>query len=200
MVMTQQLYLFVFVLVFFFIVFVVRSWLLWKNTGINPTTFGRSDDAHGFNGKLMKIISVFEIGMIALYAFKTDWYTYLLPFWYLEHSILNMIGWGLLHISLLWIFIAQLQMANSWRIGIDYENNTELVKNGLFSISRNPIFFGILIEDLGLFLVIPNALSLLIICLSWYAIQVQVRLEEAHLKQTQGTDYEQYSKRVRRWI
>ena len=148
----------------------------------------------------MKIISVFEIGMIALYAFKTDWYNYLLPFWYLEHSILNMIGWGLLHISLLWIFIAQLQMANSWRIGIDYENNTELVKNGLFSISRNPIFFGILIADLGLFLVIPNALSLLIICLSWYAIQVQVRLEEAHLKQTQGTDYELYCKRVRRWI
>ena len=44
--MTTQLYLFIFFLVFFLIVFVIRSYLLWKNTGINPITFDRSDDAH----------------------------------------------------------------------------------------------------------------------------------------------------------
>ena len=111
-----------------------------------------------------------------------------------------MIGWGLLHGSLIWIFIAQLQMSDSWRIGIDQENETELVSKGLFSISRNPIFFGIIIADLGLFLVIPNAFTLLISVLSIYAVQVQVRLEEVFLAQVHGEEYAQYCKQVRRWI
>ena len=45
-------------------------------------------------------------------------------------------------------------MSNNWRIGIDEENNTELVTIGIFSISRNPIFFGMIISVFGLFLII----------------------------------------------
>ena len=198
--MTGQTYLLIFFLIFFLIVFVIRLYLLWKSSGINPLTFDNSDDAHGFNGKVFKIISYFELAIVAVKAIKNDWYQYYLPFWYLEHPVLEMIGWGLLHGSLIWIFIAQLQMSDSWRIGIDQENETELVSKGLFSISRNPIFFGIIIADLGLFLVIPNAFTLLISVLSIYAVQVQVRLEEVFLAQVHGEEYAQYCKQVRRWI
>lgn len=198
--MTSQLYLFLFMLVFFLIVFVYRSYLLWKNTGINPITFDASDDAHGFNGKLFKFISILEIVIIGIYSFGGDWYEYLLPFWYLESPYLRILGWVLLHGSLFWIFIAQLHMANSWRIGIDDENKTELITNGLFSVSRNPIFLGILVADLGLFFVIPNAFTLLIGILSFSTIQTQVRLEEVFLKQQHAKDYDDYCKRVRRWI
>lgn len=198
--MTSQTYLLLFFLVFFLIVFVIRSFLLWKSSGINPLTFDNSDDVHGFNGKVYKFISFFELVIVAINAIKNDWYQYYLPFWYLEHPVLEMIGWGLLHGSLIWIFIAQLQMSDSWRIGIDEKHETQLVSKGLFSISRNPIFFGIIIADLGLFLVIPNAFTLLISVLSIYAVQVQVRLEEAFLAQVHGEEYKQYCKQVRRWI
>lgn len=198
--MTRQTYLLIFFIVFFLIVFVIRSFLLWKNSGINPLTFDNSDDAHGFNGKVFKFISYFELVIVAVNAIKNDWYQYYLPFWYLEHPVLEMIGWGLLHGSLTWIFIAQLQMSDSWRIGIDEKNETALVSKGLFSISRNPIFFGIIVADLGLFLVIPNAFTLLIAVLSTYAVQIQVRLEESFLEQAHGEEYTQYCKQVRRWI
>ncbi len=46
--------LFIYFLVYFLLVFVIRSLLLWKNTGINPITFSKKDDAHGFNGKVFK--------------------------------------------------------------------------------------------------------------------------------------------------
>ena len=91
-------------------------------------------------------------------------------------------------------------MANSWRIGIDEKNKTKLVTKGLFSISRNPIFLGIMIANIGLFLVIPNAFTLLIISLSTISINIQVRLEEAFLKQEFENQYLEYSKKVRRWI
>ena len=198
--MSVQLYVFLFMLVFYLIVFVIRSYLLWRQTGINPMTFEASDDAHSFNGKLFKFIALLEIIVVLVYSFGGHWYQYMLPFWYLEKPSLGIMGWILLHVSLVWIFIAQLQMAQSWRIGIDYQRKTKLVTHGLFSVSRNPIFLGILFADLGLFLVIPNAFTLLIAVWSYSVIQTQVRLEETHLRSTHGEEYEKYLERVRRWL
>ena len=44
------------------------------------------------------------------------------------------------------------QMGKSWRIGIDTENKTDLVEKGLFTVSRNPIFFGMRMALFGFFL------------------------------------------------
>ena len=192
--------LFVYFIVYFLLVFVLRSVLLWKKTGINPLTFDKKDDAHGFNGKVFKTISLIELIVVGVYAFKHEWYEYLLPFWYMENPTSQKIGWSLLFISLVWVWISQSQMAESWRIGIDEKNKSELVTKGLFSISRNPIFFGIMIANIGLFLVIPNAFTLLIISLSTISINTQIRLEEEFLKREFGQQYIEYCKKVRRWI
>ena len=163
-------------------------------------TFNKSDDAHGYNGKVFTVISILEFVVVGIYAFKNEWYEYLLPFWYLEHSTMVKIGWVLLIVSLILVFIAQSQMADSWRIGIDEKNKTKLVTNGMFSISRNPIFLGIMIANVGLFFIIPNAFTLLIICLSTISINTQVRLEEEHLKNEFGDEYKAYLSNVKRWI
>ncbi|SNR69318.1 methyltransferase family protein [Lutibacter flavus] len=194
------MYLFMYLIVYFLLVFVLRSLLLWKKTGINPLTFNKTDDAHGYNGKIFSIISFLELIVVSIYAFKIEWYKYLLPFWYLENDTLSKVGWGFLIISLIVVWIAQSQMANSWRIGIDEKNKTILITKGLFSISRNPIFLGIIIANIGLFLLIPNAFTLLVISLSTTSINTQIRLEEAFLKREFENEYLEYLKKVRRWI
>lgn len=194
------MYLFIYLIIYFLLVFVMRSILLWKKTGINPLTFNKADDAHGFNGKVFAFISLVELIVVAIYAFKEKWYEYLLPFWYLESSVLVKTGWGLLLISLILVWFAQGQMANSWRIGIDEAHKTQLITHGMFSFSRNPIFLGIMIANMGLFLVIPNAFTLLIVSLSTVSINTQIRLEETFLKKEFGELYEEYLKKVRRWL
>jgi protein-S-isoprenylcysteine O-methyltransferase Ste14 len=57
-----------------------------------------------------------------------------------------------------------------------------------------------MIANMGLFLVIPNAFTLLIISLSTISINTQIRLEEEFLKREFGKDYFEYAKKVRRWI
>ena len=198
--MRTEIYLFLFLLVYFFFVFFLRSYLLWKRTGVNPLTFNKTDDAHGYNGKVFTFISLLEFVVVFIYAFKSDWYQYLLPFWYLEHDYLKYIGWGLLVLSLILVWVAQSQMANSWRIGIDEKNKTELVTTGLFSFSRNPIFLGVMIANIGLLLIIPNAFTLLIVSLSTISINTQIRLEETFLKTSHGQAYEEYLGKVRRWF
>lgn len=192
--------LFIYLIIYFLFVFVIRSVLLWKKTGINPLTFTKSDDAHGFNGKVFTIISYLELIIVGIYAFKNEWYEYLLPFWYLENEVVIKVGWAFLFLSLVVVWIAQTQMANSWRIGIDEKNKTKLVTSGFFSISRNPIFLGIMIANVGLFMVIPNAFTLLIISLSTISINTQIRLEEEFLQRQFGNEYVEYMEKVRRWI
>jgi len=194
------MFLFIFVIIYFLFVFVIRSVWLKIKTGVNPLTFNKKDDAHGYNGKVFTVIFFLEIIVVGIYAFKIEWYKYLLPFWYLENQTLSKVGWGFLIISLIVVWIAQSQMANSWRIGIDEENKVKLVTKRLFSISRNPIFLGIMIANIGLFLVIPNAFTLMIISLSTISINTQIRLEEEYLKREFGNDYLKYVKKVRRWI
>jgi len=194
------MYLFIYFIVFFLLVFVTRSYMSWKRTGINPLTFNKGDDAHGYNGKVFLFVSILELIVISIYAFKESWYEYLLPFWYLENSILVKIGWAFLIISLILIWVAQSQMADSWRIGIDEKNKTKLVTKGLFSISRNPIFLGIMIANIGVLLVMPNAFTLLIISLSTISVNTQIRLEEEFLKREFGTEYSAYMNSVRRWL
>lgn len=192
--------LFTYLIFYFLLVFVLRSILLWRKTGINPLTFKKTDNAHDYNGKVFTFITILEIIVVGIYAFKNEWYEYLLPFWYLENPILQKIGWSLLLVSLIVVWFSQSKMANSWRIGIDEDNKTKLVTNGVFSISRNPIFLGIMIANIGLFLVIPNAFTLLIISLSTISVNTQIRLEEEFLKREFGNEYIEYTKKVRRWI
>jgi len=120
------MYLFIFFIIFFLLVFVLR----WKVFGF---------------------ISSIELIIISIYAFVPSWHKYLLPFWYLENETLVYIGWALLILSLVLIWFAQTNMKDSWRIGIDEKNKTELVTDGFFSISRNPIFLGIMIANVGSF-------------------------------------------------
>jgi len=192
--------LFAYLLLYFLFVFVIRSVMLWKATGINPLTFNKADDAHGYNGKVFIAISILEFIIVGIYAFKNPWYDYLLPFWYLGHPVLQKAGWALLLLSLVVVWLAQGQMAQSWRIGIDEENETRLVTGGLFAYSRNPVFLGIMMANLGLFLVIPNAFTLLIIALSTISINTQIRLEEVFLQKSFGQAYTAYRAKVRRWL
>ncbi len=194
------MYLFIFFIIYFVLVFVLRSYLLWRKTKINPLTFNKGDDAHGYNGKVFGIISIIELIIVSIYAFVPAWHKFLLPFWYLENETLVYIGWGLLILSLIVVWLAQSNMKESWRIGIDEENKTELVTDGFFSISRNPIFLGIMIANIGLFLVLPNAFTLLIIALSTVSINTQIRLEEEFLLKEFGGHYKNYRVKVRRWI
>ena len=55
---------------------------------------------------------------------------------------------------------AQVYMGESWRIGVDPNETTTLVRSGVFGWVRNPIFTAMLVFGAGLALVTPNVVAL----------------------------------------
>lgn len=189
-----------FLLIYFAVAFVLPSYRVWKRTGVNPVTFGGADDAHDYIGKLFKIVMLGLTSVIIIYAFVPNIYPYLLPVFWLENRIVQYAGIGFLLISLLWTVLAQIQMGNSWRIGIDEENRAALVRSGVFSFSRNPIFLGMIVTLSGMLFAMPNAFTLVAFFLGFVLMQIQVRLEEEFLIRTNGDEYIEYQQQVKRWL
>jgi protein-S-isoprenylcysteine O-methyltransferase Ste14 len=185
---------------------VYLGWIVWRSRfisrqiGKSPRVFGRSDSVYDYVGRWFTLIRVLVIVLIMIFVVSEDVYQRLVPIPYLEVNILRVIGLGLASIALVWIVLAQTQMGGSWRMGIDRNTTTALVAHGLFSRSRNPIYLGMMLMLFGLFLGIPNAVSLLMFVLSYVLMQIQVRLEEDFMTQTHGEEYRSYCQRVRRWL
>lgn len=186
--------------IFLVALFIMPSYLTYKRTGINPFKFSKEETAINFVGKAYKIISAIAFITVTFNAFIPSLMPFLTPIESLKSDYFVWIGFGLLHLSFLVIFIAQRNMANEWRIGIDNENKVNLITKGLFGISRNPIFLGVLIVFAGMFLIIPNAVTLVILISGFIVIQVQVRLEEEFLIKQLGDEYIVYMDNVKRWL
>lgn len=192
--------LLIYTIMFYGIAFFWRSYQTWRKTGVNPYRLQNPDWVHGLAVRIYRLISFASAGIVVIYVFWEPLYVYLTPIPWMEIPWLDNLGLILLFTSLVWILIAQVHMGISWRIGIDDENPTELVTKGIFRISRNPIFLGVRLNLLGLFLVLPTAVTLAIWLLGDVMLQVQVLLEEDYLLKAHGEAYQKYMQQVRRWL
>lgn len=195
----MRYYLLTFVLAYFLVTFVLPTWRVKRQTGINPFVVPNDDSVLGYIGRMFRLIPFLTFSAVLVNAFVPSWNQYLLPFWYLERDSLRALGWLLLHLSLLLIVVAQFQMRQSWRIGIDEKNRTELITTGLFRYSRNPAFLGMQLTMGGLFLVLPNVVTLLTHALTMVSLEIQVRHEEEFLKKSHGEAYLNYCQKTPRW-
>jgi protein-S-isoprenylcysteine O-methyltransferase Ste14 len=92
-------------------------------------------------------------------------------------------------------------MGDSWRIGVDRNETTTLVRRGVFGWVRNPIFTAMLVFGLGIALVTPNVVSIAGFMLLVVTIELQVRVvEEPHLMTVHGDAYRDYLANVGRFI
>lgn len=193
-------YLPLYFLLFFGVAFAWRTWRVAQMTGINPYRLQTNPGPEQITNRYFRLMPLLSLLAAGAYLMGPGTYAYLAPLTWLEHTLLQWLGLALMTVALLIIVIAQGQMGKSWRIGVDRETSTEFVRSGLFRYSRNPIFLGIVLSVGGFFLLLPNALTLLVMMLDLSLIQVQIRIEEEFLAREHGEDYRQYCSEVRRWI
>jgi protein-S-isoprenylcysteine O-methyltransferase Ste14 len=96
---------------------------------------------------------------------------------------------------------AQLDMGDSWRIGVDPSEATTLVRTGVFGWVRNPIFTAMIMFGFGIALVTPNLVAITGFVLLVATIELQVRVvEEPYLLSVHGDAYRDYLANVGRFV
>jgi protein-S-isoprenylcysteine O-methyltransferase Ste14 len=191
-------YIMLFYVVFIVAAMVVPTLRVYRKTGLNPLVLPNNDRVDGFVGPMFKlVVAGFGVYLLLLALGSTGAVG---PIALGAEVVRRAVGWALMILSLGWVVLAQVQMGMSWRVGIDTEHKTALVAAGLFRFSRNPIFLGMLVQLLGLFLLQPDAVTLVVLASAFLLISVQIRLEEAHLLQQHGEVYRTFAAKVRRWL
>ena len=92
-------------------------------------------------------------------------------------------------------------MHDSWRAGVSKTDQTELVTEGIYQISRNPAFLGFDLLYIGILLIFFNWFLLVISAFAIGMLHLQIIcVEEAFLRDTFGDAYLCYQKRVKRYL
>ena len=112
----------------------------------------------------------------------------------------NTIGLVLCYIGLAIFFGALLSFGEAWRIGIDDKNSDNLITGGLFSVSRNPVFLFMDMYWLGIALIYPTIIFISLLIVFAVGTHMQILSEESFLKKKFGKEYEDYCKKVRRYL
>jgi protein-S-isoprenylcysteine O-methyltransferase Ste14 len=118
----------------------------------------------------------------------------------LDGPVAHALGVALFALGLAATLHAQLAMGESWRVGVDESERTDLVTDGPFAVVRNPIFAAMIPTSLGLALMVPNVVALAGFAALLAALEIQVRLvEEPYLRKVHGEAYASYGARTGRF-
>ncbi|MBL3549127.1 methyltransferase family protein [Chryseobacterium sp. KMC2] len=187
-------------IVFFTVSFLGISFTVARKIGKNPNVLPKDDSAYGLIGFYFKItiITLFIYTVLFLLFPQTVFSTFRINI--MDLDSIRYAGITLMITAFIWVVTAQVQMKNSWRIGIDCKTKTELITHGLFRFSRNPIFLGMMVSLIGFFLAFPTVIAFIFSLMGCILMQIQIRLEEEYLQKQHGQAYLTYKKRVGRML
>jgi len=174
-----------------------RSWLQYRRTG---STGFRAIRAGGPTERLAGIGFVVALA-VAVSAPLLQEANVIEPVGMLSAVWIQAVGIVVATVGIAATVYAQLEMGDSWRIGVDQKETTTLVHTGVFARVRNPIYASMVMFGLGIALVTPNLVACAGLMLLVATIELQVRgVEEPYLLRTHGDAYRAYAAHVGRFI
>lgn len=175
-----------------------RSWLQYRRTG--------STGFRGTSGRIGSTEWIAGVGFVvaltvAVSAPILQRANVIQPISILTTAWIQVAGITVAVIGIAATVYAQLEMGDSWRIGVDEQETTTLVHTGVFGRVRNPIYTAMFTFGLGIALLTPNLVACVGFVLLVSTIELQVRrVEEPYLLRRHGDAYRAYTASVGRFI
>lgn len=182
-------------LIYAFVLFGVRGVLQRRETGSSGWVAGSTPAEHLANALFVAAWLLDLLGPALVLAGAIE------PIGELDVFAAHAAGIALLVVSLWLGVLAQRAMGAAWRTGIDAGHPSNLVRGGLFALSRNPVYTTMLTASLGVVLLIPTAIGPFALGGCLLALEIQTRrVEEPHLHAAHGSAYLEYASRVGRFL
>lgn len=181
---------------FFLVAFAARSFVQYRRTGDAGFRLSRSAS------RAARIASaLMTLGMLGGFAGAIFHSTGIGAIAALDSTVLEIAGLIVVIAATLFTAKAQFDLRESWRIGVDERERTELVTNGIYASVRNPIFTGMLLFTLGSATASPTWVGVAAILVALTGFELQVRgIEEPYLARTHGTHFRAYAAHAGRFV
>lgn len=178
-----------------FVALVAGRAVMLRHKGIKAIVFGATDKSDFLLVPFVLAI----IYTICSNAFGLPmWKPLVTPFW--DTQIPGIAGIVLCAASAIGIAISLISFGNSFRVGIDEHKPDKLVTTGMFAFSRNPIYVCFDTFFFGQFLVHRNIIIAVAVVGFALAIHRQILREEKFLVLHYGGEYDEYRKKVKRYL
>jgi protein-S-isoprenylcysteine O-methyltransferase Ste14 len=156
-----------------------------------------SDTAHRSRWEISEVV----FGIPLLVSIALQWLVPLALPQGIPRQALIPVGIVLIIVGLSFIVLARREFAQYRQSMEPGHPISKIVQTGVFSISRNPLYLGIVIALSGIALVL-NALWILVLLIAAMILChfVLIAPEERYLKNKFGQEYLAYAASVRRWL
>jgi len=187
----QKSYL-ILILVFFILAFAIKNIKTYLSE--NQSIRGRS---FKLSMSILLSTSIYLLLLLRLSVLDSRW---LLEIDLSAYPILNILGLLLVSIGFVLGLLALKAMKNSWRVGIKYEQKTDLVSSGIYRLSRNPYFLSYYILILGYLFIFPSIILFIFYLALVITFHFMILEEEDYLQNVHGEKYRAYKKKVKRYF
>lgn len=153
-----------------------------------------------WNHMAFRLFRVTIWGLCVARAIDPAIYAYLGPIAPLQSDGVVLAGFALLNFGFGLALVSHFTLGHSWRSGFDLMQQPKLVIAGIYKYSRNPSFLGVMVAMFGFWLALPTWFSTVCLPIGLIAVYRQTLLEEHYLEATLDERYQDYKRRVRRWV
>ncbi len=120
---------------------------------------------------------------------------------YIDTEIIQMTGIYILILSLILNTLAYRAFKKALTPHAPFRKPKVLIRNGVFALSRNPVYLALVLSEFGLGFVFDTFWLLITAVVLWIVLDIViVRHEEDVLKNTFIEEYESYRKTTSRWF
>ena len=152
----------------------------------------------------------FSLFSVTLWGIITWWFIYRQEYYYIltpgtgsiyAGYVLAAAGLLLISLSIIKYGLGEFFGLNAFNKAQQAENATpELNTGGMNAFVRHPIYSGILLALIGLFLCLPTQMTALGVAVSLIYLEIGIRLEEIKLEKEFGGSYARYKEKVKKVI
>ncbi len=190
-ILIEKIYL-ILILVFFILAFAVKNIKTYLSE--KQSIRGRS---FKLSMSILLSILIYLILLLRLTLLNSKW---LLEIDLSAYPIRNILGLLFVSIGFVLGLLALNAIKNSWRVGIKYDQKTDLVNTGIYRLSRNPYFLSYDILILGYLFIFPSIILFALYLALVITFHFMILEEEDYLQSVHGENYVAYKKKVNRYF
>lgn len=142
-------------------------------------------------------------GISRFFAFESIFILLLLNsrYWFREpFTLIHLLSWLLLIFSIYPAVAGYILLKRKGESTVNFENTSVLVRSGIYSLIRHPLYLSVFLFGTGVMLKEPGTLQLILGIINLVAVYITARIEEAEMISKFGNEYRGYMKETKMFI